>query len=500
METNCPLCGSLNHIFDGPGFGRCSGEKCNAIYPLHMPNQGLSRPSKAASGSSGTLLIDFGTSSIRVGLRTTGKPSLLSLASYHTNNYASGEESEIKSWIFIDKRSARVYFGDEAATRASHLRRDGIYFRSPKNWLLKDFASIDSPPSGVTDLAVSKFSLLVGLLAHALKPIESAEGVLFSGLEIRLAHPVFEEPNWSQQKLLFEQLLAAACSLCCADEPTQGIELSALPTRGPLPPAYSYVDISEPVAAAVHQFENSNNSRELCAIVDVGAGTTDLGLFVSLTPDYSLDNSGRFPRRFKSIAPAVSIPYAGDFIDDLIIELFSDKLEAWILDRLRLEVREEKAKIFNTGKTIYHDCTISEQDLLEHPKITSFTNKIYEVFTKMIASAQVELESLCTLRIHAITHVNVVFVGGGANLPFIRSAIPDRITINNNFALPVIKHGGCDSSQAVGQRVPSDRFSVVFGGLTAWQDWPMDNASTALVGGLDRMPMKGVITLGNFGD
>jgi hypothetical protein len=81
--------------------------------------------------------------------------------------------------------------------------------------------------------------------------------------------------------------------------------------RSAATPRRDGVDVVEPVAAAVELLPSEENLVRICAVVDVGAGTTDIGLFQSVEPDIASSvRSKLYP-----MGQASSVFQAGNDID-----------------------------------------------------------------------------------------------------------------------------------------------------------------------------------------
>jgi len=246
----------------------------------------------------------------------------------------------------------------------------------------------------------------------------------------------------------------------------------------------SFIDVSEPIAGAVYQFDNSNNSRELCAIVDIGAGTTDLALLCSITPDYDDDNSASFSRIFRPIAKPASILYAGDYIDEIILEIYSKKLDPLILRRLRVEIRDIKFQLFETRKAYYEQIPIHLEELERHHRYLLLMGEIQKAFFMLADEASLCIRELCKSQIHAPKQLDVVFVGGGANITSLRNCIPAEIFLGEGLKLPVRHREAMSYHRPQGHL--ASRFSVALGGLSDRRNWPVDNPAAAITGKFDK--------------
>jgi cell division ATPase FtsA len=133
---------------------------------------------------------------------------------------------------------------------------------------------------------------------------------------------------------------------------------------------------------------NSDNSREICVVIDVGAGTTDLGIFLSLTPDESVS---KHRRRFIQAASPRSIYMAGDLIDEEVINLIrirAKTIQDDVIQDLQRRRRNIKETLFSRAKRVFEagiEITLSELETQE--RIHQMQVEIANNFTRLIGDA-----------------------------------------------------------------------------------------------------------------
>ena len=105
-------------------------------------------------------------------------------------------------------------------------------------------------------------------------------------------------------------------------------------------------DVIEPVAAALELLSRKVNLRQICAVVDVGAGTTDIGLFYSVVTEGHAD-------RLIPLSTTRSVFKAGNEIDQVLYQILAKK--SGTTDQLRLydirtRIRQIKEFLFEIGR------------------------------------------------------------------------------------------------------------------------------------------------------
>ncbi len=120
------------------------------------------------------------------------------------------------------------------------------------------------------------------------------------------------------------------------------------------PPSHECIcrdGLPEPVAAGILVLSQIPNRRFLAAIMDIGAGTTDIALFAGVQP------AGRpSVDRVRTYGTPVSVTKAGDYIDGLLTKMIEDgsngKLNAESHLEIELSIRRWKEDIFKFQETI----------------------------------------------------------------------------------------------------------------------------------------------------
>lgn len=181
--------------------------------------------------------------------------------------------------------------------------------------------------------------------------------------------------------------------------------------------------------------------RSLILVVDVGAGTSDIGAFV-VQPG----------RDGPVVAPIYGtmkvLRKAGDKIDEALIELILSKAGASpdtqshtiYYHELRLRVRELKRELLTVGQSgtmilLADDGSVevTEAELEGHPKVTSFVRDLKKTMAESLA--QLGEEALRALD----GKCRVILTGGGSRLPILRDACNDTLTVaGSRISLSVV--------------------------------------------------------------
>jgi molecular chaperone HscA len=186
--------------------------------------------------------------------------------------------------------------------------------------------------------------------------------------------------------------------------------------------------IPEPVAVAAGAIDSANNIRDAFMVVDVGAGTTDFGLFVSTRNPNDEDEK---PKVFQIPASIHGLMQAGDKVDGML-RAFICKHESvdttdisgqLIQADLGRRIRSLKETFFRTGSLEYAlaDSTVGKialKDFLEDPTVKRFGQLVEEGFkTSLQAVDDTWLRWLAMSGVH----LHVVLTGGSSALPMMQA-------------------------------------------------------------------------------
>ena len=499
---HCPACGNIptfNLEKRTDRYENCQNQECNRVFYLAYDPTDSSMMIYTAeeNSSNGIICIDFGTSSLRAAISDSFGANVETLNIGEFLGLTGGDY-EIISNIYVSKDAESIYFGDEAYSKSKKSPFDAsILESSPKKWMTLYEENFWSPIAPKTKL--NRWHLLIGLISQSLQSIKLGLNISTAELkkyEIRISHPVWGD-SWKEKRALLEKTLYYAIEI--SDAVSLKMSASELVTAieyceySPDLIPHSDIDIVEPVAAAVELFQEDINARQVCAVIDIGAGTTDLGLFLSLTPDSRLDlDSNPYKRKFKSLAKSVSLNFAGDYIDFAILQLFKEKAKHFSSDQIKafeIEIRDRKLEIFSrVGNTTFLGIDITYQELSESKYISILKNEISNAFSNMLLNSEEVLIKLSNLRAHYIREINLVFAGGGQGIQFIREAIPNQITLESGLNLPIVVAEANNQSSNLRLTIDLARLAVCRGGTTCADDWPNTNPEAHVIGPNDSGP------------
>lgn len=412
---------------------------------------------------SSALCIDFGTSSIRAVYRDTHNERHV-LPIGLVTGAKSIDEASIRSEIHIDAKGKKIRFGEHAFMARSKLASTNFYEASPKLWLLKPH-DLDSP--AFSGLSVSKRQLLTGLLAYGIFGAKEALSHLNiqlpkGDLDIRIAHPVWS--NGLAKRANQELLSIGFAASKMADEGDWGeVPVSTLKSYFE-PPLYvdsldPKSDVVEPIAAAIEMLIRKVNVRQICAVVDVGAGTTDIGLF------FSVVTQGR-PDRLIPISSTRSIFKAGNEIDRVLFEELSER--SAIKDELRLydvrtRIRQVKEFLFKNGFVQELGVRITLDDFEALPDIKKMAREIRSCFSDSVQAHAKKIFDWTR-----DPNVVIVMAGGGGSVRFIRSALSSSLKIGQSI-IP-LRINDSEKIELLTYGASRERLAVALGGANVHYD------------------------------
>lgn len=410
---------------------------------------------------SAALCIDFGTSSIRAVYRDAkNKRHVLPIGL--VTGAKSIDEASIRSEIHIDAQGKALKYGEHAVIAKAKPAPSSYYESSPKLWLLEP-ENLDQP--AFKGLKVSRRELLTGLLAYAI--YGAREALRRIGIahpkeleDIRIAHPVWREDLARRANQEILQIGYAASQLAKQGD-WGNVPLTTLrsyfdePYSGSLRPSS---DVIEPVAAALELLSRPDNSRQFYAVVDVGAGTTDIGLFCSVVTKGRAD-------RLIPLTTTRSIFKAGNEIDQVLYRILAKKSET--TDQLRLydvrtRIRQIKEFLFLNGFVQELGVRVSLDDVEKHSEIVKMAQEIRTCFEAVLS------DRTTILGWNTEPYIQVVMAGGGGNVSFIRSALSTPVIVRER-SIPVRITASAGTDQ-VTYGASHERLAVALGGANVHYD------------------------------
>lgn len=354
----------------------------------------------------------------------------------------------LPSSVFIGD-DGKAYFGFEAIEMSQDLVDSGRErLDSIKGWLslrregnLDGDACLLQKAMNPTDYKLTQGDLIRIYLAYLTDMAEKALSSQFASADPRHSKRRFARPCWpdpAQAKWADKQMrtmLAEAQILAdtFSGRWSGGIRVAELKgavdqikSLGKRPDYLIDDGVPEPVAVAAGAIADSENLRDAFMVVDVGAGTTDFGLFISThkPEDDEL-------RVFQVPASIQGLMQAGDKVDGLLRGFIagreaidpSDTSGKLILADLTRKIRGLKEALFKSGQLEYAlaDGTVGKVQLnefLADEKVQRFGQAVEAGFKKALEA--VDETWLRWLAMDGV-RLHVVLTGGSSPLPMMQA-------------------------------------------------------------------------------
>jgi molecular chaperone HscA len=356
----------------------------------------------------------------------------------------------LPSSVFIGD-DGKAYFGFEAIDLSQDLVDSGRErLDSIKGWLsLRREGNLDGdafllqPALNPTAYKLTQGDLIRIYLAYltdmadiALGKYQVNEKTIDRYVKRRFARPCWPDAaqaQWADK--LMRSMLAEAQILAdtFSGRWAGGIDVSELKAAveeikilGKRPDYLIDVGVPEPVAVAAGAIADSENLRDGFMVVDVGAGTTDFGLFVSTRKPGDDE-----PRVFQVPASIQGLMQAGDKVDGMLRAFIahkekvdtSDSSGRMIMADLGRRIRGLKEVLFKTEKLEYAlaDGTVGNvvlEEFLADETVIRFALAIDAGFKKALGA--VDETWLRWLAMDGV-RLHVVLTGGSSELPMMKA-------------------------------------------------------------------------------
>lgn len=405
-----------------------------------------------ATDSHALLCLDFGTAMSKA-FASLPPSEYIELA---LGREAGGEGYAVPSSVFIGE-DGKAYFGFEAIEHSADLVEVGRgRLDSIKSWLSVsqgqnlDGESSKLPPElNPTNVKLTRGDLIRIYMAY----LTDLSCNILSHYSIdryvkrRYARPCWptqEQVAWADKQmramLVESQILADTFS----GQWRGGIDVALLKDAieqikklDKKPDFLLDIGVPEPVAVAAGAIDQSENMRDAYMVVDVGAGTTDFGLFVH-TQGENFDQS----KLFQIPGSIHGVMQAGDRVDAMLLNLIlnkekvdsKDSAGSVIAADLRRKIRLLKETLFKTESLDYilSDGTsgrITLAEFLADEVVKRFAlgvekgfkealDKVDETWLQWLAKEGVKL--------------NVVLTGGSSRLPMMQSLATGYVEVKGH--------------------------------------------------------------------
>jgi hypothetical protein len=381
------------------------------------------------------LCVDFGTSSIRAVARDgVGGVTVVPLGAVTKSRSIDG--ASIPSTVCVAADRETIFFGEHAYAKIKSGQPLAFWSASPKLWLKEPRVLDERVAVGVD---VTRRELLTGLLGYAL--FAAGESGHWdapsdpSTADIRVAHPVWPVSSRDEaEKALGQMVWLAAHMASAGDWGETSVEVLRSWT-GPegdeesVPIYVPQVDTVEPVAAAVELLSGESNQRRLCAVVDVGAGTTDIGIFQQLIPDAMAPTS----TRMIPAGPSVSVFKAGDAIDKELMSLLARSFprEYKIHESsIKVDIRRLKEDLFKNQRIQSFDMDVSLGSLEDSRGMEEIISEIRRGLVNCLRDAHRTIEVWYGVSVSIRREITLLMAGGGAGLKLLRKALAQPVELS----------------------------------------------------------------------
>jgi hypothetical protein len=380
------------------------------------------------------ICIDFGTSSIRAVARN-GRGDSIVVPLGEVTESRSIDGASIPSAICVAADGETVLFGEQAYSSIKSEHSLLFWTTSPKLWL-KEPHMLDVQVA--PNVAVTRRDLLTGLLGYAL--FAARESGYWEApadpmdADIRLAHPVWPLRIRSEvDKVLGRMVWLGAHMASAGDWGKTSVDVLASWTNpegdeGSVPVYHPSVDTVEPVAAAVELLSGGENQRRLCVVIDVGAGTTDIGVFQQLIPDVTVKKG----MRMIPAGPALSVFKAGDAVDEALISLIQKKFpkeyDAYAR-RIRVDIRRLKEDLFANNRLQYFGIDVSLPVFEESAEIRALVSEVKGGLLSCLQGAHLAIHTWFSSGNLMSRTITLLMAGGGAGLGFLRRALAEPLDL-----------------------------------------------------------------------
>ena len=385
------------------------------------------------------LCLDFGTAMSKAFAIDSANDTPIDLAVGQRSGYSEAIYA-LPSSVFISG-TGKLYLGHEASAQSLVDETPGRQrFDSPKQELSQgltaDLSSVTvSKAINPTEIPFTKEELITLYLAYLtdmacteLQEVHEKSRYV----KRRFARPCWDpqRTEWAEKLLMrmlsFAQVLADTFS----GKWQGGLDVRSVRAvfdklKSVSAPTYLIAGgVEEPVAAASSIVLQGERNHPGFLVVDVGAGTTDFGLFVVVQPKGSST-----PKIFRLRGSIHGIRQAGDTIDNFLRGIILKKHHVDVQSPdgmkigadLNLHIRRYKETLFRDGSLSYRLAddttgTISLPEFLGSPEVVRFSKALHEAVQKTFDGVH---ESWIK-RMFEQPGVLVVLTGGGARLPMVQ--------------------------------------------------------------------------------
>jgi len=342
-----------------------------------------------------------------------------------------------------------------------------LYEMSPKLWLREPNRLAKPAAKG---LQLTREDLIAGLMAYALSAAALSEGIgaeTLKRIDVRIAHPVWPSEVKDEANDALERICARARNMALgrAEWGTPTVKaFQDFPSASSSRRTHA-VDVLEPIAAAVELLPHESNITKICAVVDVGAGTTDIGLFQSLVPD----EVSSVRSKLYGMGGPISVFKAGNQVDEIVLELLktrAGRLTKTDLADLKARMRSIKETIFENGFIQEMGVDLKLEEVESDSRSKQMAREIRAELERVVQREVDTVKNWTKRASNADAELNLVMAGGGATMGFLRKELKkpirlDGMLLNVKLEDPPARHGGNEILGA-----SRSRMAVALGGAS----------------------------------
>jgi hypothetical protein len=441
-----------------------------------------------AGASDLTICIDFGTAWSKAVALASSEDGVKDPAHIRPLLLSSSTRSSpliVRSLLFVD--DDRVYFGDDAWTRALAVdpRQDRQAFSSFKTLLAaRDLARVlearapkrIDPQRRFTmrDLLVLYFAFLLIRVERGHRADPAIASIPHAGL--RYTHPAWGGAEDEDRHRIIPRMMDEGAYVAQAIggeiENEAGLRVNValeVLDRAATASLSSRIEgvVFEAAAVAACRLADHAPSGRHMIVIDIGAGTTDMGGYRLRSADM-----------IEEIVPARrTVDVAGDSIDRVLLSAMLSRArhvrgteaQTAFWRTLAPQVRELKEALFVSGKcAVRYDrkiVSLSSKEIVKQEDFKSALAQIRDSYAITLSNvARVSAEN-------NIRDIDVVFAGGGAGLPFLHQMARDTKPapkLNPNIHVAPLAPKWAHADHFQGQLVPVfPQISIAAGGVLA---------------------------------
>lgn len=379
----------------------------------------------------------------------------------------AGEDSlemPVHSSLFIDP-DGRLYFGPIAVEKSLEARINGYELSridSIKSFLIEEnrVTIDDSPLSNIynpTDVHVSKAALLafyLGYLLHLVRETASNNhGIDITKVRRRVSLPCYEPHHREKVVKEISKLftLGDVLGKSFRDEWENGFRIQDVMylygwMRENINKNSPHVEsfLEEPLAVAGSRLGmNDKSIGNAFMVVDVGAGTTDFGMFEIMA---NAQTGYVDAREIKG--SGYGVPVAGDKLDTILLAYILDDSsisrtspaykEALI--SLRLDIRNYKERLFKHKKLTYSlpggiTGQLTLGTFLEDKSVKEFSTELRNALVHVLSSIHPSWINTKIELKNKSGKLPIILTGGGASLPMLKALLKGSIDVGGHHVL-----------------------------------------------------------------